>query len=58
MDPGKFSNRGLEPYGSGPFSFKSAVIKTSWKKQFLSDRMIEFIEAVVIDETTIPLHME
>jgi hypothetical protein len=32
--------------------------KTAWEKQFLADGMIEDMEAVVIDGTTIPLHGE
>lgn len=32
--------------------------KTTWEKQFLADGMIEDMEAVVIDGTTIPLHGE
>lgn len=32
--------------------------KTAWEKQFLADGMIEDMEAVVIDGTTIPLHRE
>lgn len=32
--------------------------KTAWEKQFLADGMIEDMETVVIDGTTIPLHKE